>query len=80
MCLAITGIIFTGILAGYVQSTRNTERSEHALAVFGLAVNHPAQTRAARRETLDSTALNQVRQLPSIAWTNPDRPISGADR
>ena len=81
MCVAVTAIIFTGILTGYVHLSRNAERSEsseHSLAVLGLTTKSPNQ--AASRTTQDPPeALNEVLRPPSVAWANSDRPTSATD-
>ena len=77
MCIAVTGIIFIGILVGYVQSTRNAERAEHSVVVFRLVIKQPETTQVARREPLNLAVADEVLQLPTL--TNPDLPVSGAD-
>src|SRR5688572_204606 len=37
MCVATAGVIFAGVLAGYVQSTRRAQYSEHAREALGFA-------------------------------------------
>lgn len=41
MSVAVTAIIFTGILAGYVQAIPDLKRSEHALTVLRSTSNRP---------------------------------------
>jgi hypothetical protein len=41
MCVAISGVIFAGILAGYVQSAQHVERAEPAPAVVGFIISQP---------------------------------------
>ena len=75
MCVVVAGVIFTGILTGYVHSARSAERSERALAVLGLGTEQPAQARAASDE---AAVLNEVLPL-DLAWTFSERPLSSAD-
>ena len=69
MCIAVAGVIFVGIFAGYVQSAHGSERSEQALSVLGLAQADEGNT----------PAVEEARQHATVVLADTDLPISIAD-
>lgn len=58
--LAIGGIMFGGLLAGYLQSARRAEWSAYHLAAHSLAVQYLESVRAARWDTQAVPPVDQV--------------------
>ena len=64
MCVAVAGLTFSGILAGYVQSVSHAGRSEQALATLGFARTQPEQNQSIIGEGQVSPVVIEVTQLP----------------
>lgn len=69
VAVVITGVVFGGILAGYVQSARRIEWSAYSLAAEGLNIQQVEQIRAAKWDT-QTTSTNSVDETSSLALTN----------
>jgi len=69
MCIAVSGMIFAGIFAGYVQSAHGAERSEQSRSVLGLA----------QADEGKSPAAKEAVQHPTVVLADADLSISIAD-
>lgn len=65
--VAIIGIVFGGILAGYIQSSRRAEWSGYSLAAQALAIQQLEQARSAIWD--NSLGKNEVTNLNLIGWS-----------
>jgi len=79
MAIAVMGLIFAGILTSYIQSARRAEWSGYSLAAQALALQQLEQARSAKWDILDTPAVNEIANLPSMTWTNLDLPVSGTN-
>ena len=79
MAIAVTGLIFAGILTSYIQSARRAEWSGYSLAAHALAMQQLEQARSAKWDILNTPVVNEITNLPSMTWTNLDLPISGTN-
>ncbi len=91
--LAVTGLVFAGILTGYVQSARNAEWTGYSLAAQALAVQQIEQGRSAvwdystgstRNELTNLNLLNpqydsSTKTRTGYSWTTLDLPYSGTN-
>ncbi len=67
--VAVTGLVFAGILAGYVQSSRLAEWSGYSLAAQALAVQQIEQARSAVWDYSTGTSRNELTNLNLTGWT-----------
>lgn len=65
--VAVIGVIFAGILAGYIQSARRAEWSGYSLAAEALSIQQLEQARAAVWD--QGTGLNEITNLTLTGWT-----------
>lgn len=91
MSIIIAGLVFGGILTGYIQSGRRAEWSGYSLAVQAYGIQQLEQARAALWDVSSETLVNQITNLNLInwtytggqwrgySWTNIDIPYSGAN-
>ncbi len=89
MSIVIAGMVFGGILTGYVQSARRAEWSGYSLAVQAYGIQQLEQARAAVWDVSSTTVVNEITNLSMIgwaysanawrgySWTNIDIPYSG---
>jgi hypothetical protein len=91
--IAVTGLVFIGILTGYVQSARNAEWSGYSLAAQSLAVQQIEQGRSAIWDYSTGIARNELTNLNLInlqydsstktatgySWATLDLPYSGTN-
>jgi type II secretory pathway pseudopilin PulG len=91
--LAVTGLVFAGILTGYLQSTRRAEWSGYSMAAQALAVQQIEQARSAIWDYSTGTARNELTNLNLInpqynsgtktatgySWATLDLPCSGTN-
>jgi type II secretory pathway pseudopilin PulG len=91
--IAVTGLVFAGILSGYVQSARNAEWTGYSLAAQALAVQQIEQGRSAVWDYSTGTGKNELTNLNLInlqyntgtktatgySWTTLDLPYSGTN-
>lgn len=91
MSIIIAGLVFGGILTGYIQSGRRAEWSGYSLAVQAYGIQQLEQARAAMWDISSEIPVNQITNLNLIgwtyvggqwkgySWTNIDIPYSGAN-
>jgi type II secretory pathway pseudopilin PulG len=89
--LVIAGMVFAGILTGYIQSAKRAEWSGYSLAAQAYGVQQLEQARAAVWDISSTTNVNQLTNLNMIgwafsgntwkgySWTNIDIPYSGSN-
>lgn len=91
--IAVTGLVFAGILSGYVQSARNAEWSGYSLAAQALAVQQIEQGRSAIWDYSTGAGRNELTNLNLInpqydsatktatgySWATLDLPYSGTN-
>jgi prepilin-type N-terminal cleavage/methylation domain-containing protein len=68
--LAIAGVVFGGIILGYVQSGKRAEWTGYSLAAQALSIRQIEQARAAKWDTQSSPPVDQVTNFNFIGWTN----------
>lgn len=93
IAIAVTGLVFAGVLSGYVQSARNAEWTGYSLAAQALAVQQIEQGRSAIWDYSTGTARNELTNLNLInlqynsgtktatgySWATLDLPYSGTN-
>jgi hypothetical protein len=89
MAVAITAIVFSGILLGYVQSANEAEWTGYSAAASALAIQQLEQARTALYDPTQNanqiyglTLLNVSSNngvMTGYTWTNLDVPISGTN-
>jgi type II secretory pathway pseudopilin PulG len=91
MCIAIAGLVFGGILTGYVQSAKRAEWSGLSLAAQAYGIQQLEQARSAVWDVSATPNVNQITNLNMIGWalsgstwkgytwTNIDIPYSGTN-
>lgn len=67
--IGITGVIFGGILTGYIQSGKKAEWSGYSLAAQAYGIQQLEQARAAVWDISSATNVNQITNLNLINWT-----------
>ena len=91
--IAVTGLVFVGVLSGYVQSARNAEWAGYSLAAQALAVQQIEQGRSAVWDYSIGTGKNELTNLNLIdlqydnatktatgySWSTLDLPYSGTN-
>lgn len=70
MSILIAGIIFGGILTGYIQSGKRAEWSGYSLAAQAYGIQQLEQARAALWDVSSTPIINQITNLNMIGWTN----------
>ena len=91
--IMIVGLVFGGILAGYVQSARRAEWTGYSLAAQAYGIQQLEQARSAVWDVSSASTINQITQLNLLnrthsgtypvgqwkghTWTNIDVPYSG---
>lgn len=79
MCLVIMGMLFSGILLGYVSSAKRTEWSGYSLAAQALAIQQLEQARSAKWDVLSVPAVNEITNIPTKTATIMDIPYAGTN-
>lgn len=91
MSILIAGVIFGGILTGYIQSGKRAEWSGYSLAAQAYGIQQLEQARAAVWDISAATNVNEITNLNLIgwafaggqwkgySWTNIDIPYSGTN-
>jgi type II secretory pathway pseudopilin PulG len=91
--IAVTGLVFAGVLNGYVQSARNAEWSGYSLAAQALAVQQIEQGRSAVWDYSTGSGRNELTNLNLVnlqydsttktatgySWSTLDLPYSGTN-
>lgn len=91
--IAVMGLVFVGILAGYIQSARNAEWTGYSLAAQALAIQQIEQARSAvwdfstgngRNELTNLFLLNaqynsSTKTKTGYSWATLDLPYSGTN-
>ena len=89
--LVIAGMVFAGILTGYIQSAKRAEWSGYSLAAQAYGIQQLEQARAAIWDESSTPKVNQLTNLSMIgwafsgntwngySWTNIDIPYSGSN-
>lgn len=75
--IMITGLVFAGILTGYVTSARRTEWSGFSLAAEGLNIQQLEQVRAAAWDTQGGSYKDETTNLNLKSWTYANGKWSG---
>lgn len=68
VALMITGVVFAGIIAGYVQSARRVEWNAYSLAAEGLNIQQVEQIRAAKWDTQSVSNVDETSMLALTNW------------
>ena len=93
IALAVTGLVFAGVLTGYVQSARRAEWTGYSLAAQALANQQIEQGRSAVWDFSSGTGRNELTNLNLInpqynsstktrtgySWSTLDLPYSGTN-
>jgi len=91
MSIFIAGLVFGGILTGYIQSGKRAEWSGYSLAAQAYGIQQLEQARAAVWDVSAAIPVNQITNLSMIgwtftgntwrghSWTNIDIPYSGTN-
>ncbi len=91
ICIVIAGLVFGGILTGYIQSAKKAEWSGYSLAAQAYGIQQLEQARAAVWDISSTTNVNQITNLNmtgwaysanawrGYSWTNIDIPYSGTN-
>jgi prepilin-type N-terminal cleavage/methylation domain-containing protein len=79
IALAISVMVFSGIIAGYVQSSRRAEWTGYSLAAQALSIQQLEQARAAKWDVLSVPAVDEITNLPLVNWSILDLPVSGSN-
>lgn len=66
--VAVTALIFGGIITAYVQSAYKAEWSGYSLAAQALAIQQLEQARAAKWDTQDTPVVNEITNLNLLSW------------
>jgi type II secretory pathway pseudopilin PulG len=79
--IAVTGLVFTGILTGYVQSARRAEWSGYSLAAQALAIQQLEQGRSAVWDFSTGNTRNNsgTKTATGYSWGILDLPYSGTN-
>jgi type II secretory pathway pseudopilin PulG len=91
--IAVTGLVFAGILTGYIQSTRRAEWTGYSLAAQALAIQQIEQARSAVWDYSTGTGRNELTNLnltnpqynsttkktTGYSWATLDLPCSGTN-
>ena len=77
--LAIAGLMFSGIITAYVQSSYRAEWSGYSLAAQALAIQQLEQTRAAAWDVNTQPVRNEITNVPTITASLLDIPVSGTN-
>ena len=75
--IAVMGLVFVGILAGYIQSARNAEWTGYSLAAQAFAIQQIEQARSA---VWDFSTGNGRNELTNLNLLNPQVTNSGKTR
>src|SRR5579872_5917716 len=79
ICIAIMALVFSGVLTGYVQSSKRAEWSGYCLAAQALGVRVMEQFRAASWDTQSIPPVDQTTNVPTLTAATLDVPISGTN-
>lgn len=79
MCCVIMGMLFSGILMGYVTAARRTEWSGYSLAAQALAIQQLEQARSAKWDVISVPSVNEITNIARMTWANMDIPYSGSN-
>ena len=79
MCCVIMGMLFSGILMGYVTAARRTEWSGYSLAAQALAIQQLEQARSAKWDVISIPSINEITNIPRLTWSKMDIPYSGTN-
>jgi type II secretory pathway pseudopilin PulG len=66
--VAVTALLFGGIITGYVQSAYKAEWTGYSLAAQALAIQQLEQARAAKWDTQDTPIVTEITNLNLISW------------
>lgn len=89
--IVIAGMVFGGILTGYIQSAKRAEWSGYSLAAQAYGIQQLEQARSATWDISSTPNVNQLTNLTMIGWafsgnawkgytwTNIDIPYSGSN-
>lgn len=77
--LAIAGLMFSGIITAYVQSSYRAEWSGYSLAAQALAIQQLEQARAAAWDVNTQPVRNEITNVPTITASLLDIPVSGTN-
>lgn len=89
--IVIAGMVFGGILTGYIQSAKRAEWSGYSLAAQAYGIQQLEQARSATWDVSSTPYVNQLTNLTMIGWafsgnawsgytwTNIDIPYSGSN-
>jgi type II secretory pathway pseudopilin PulG len=79
IAIAIAALVFGGIIAGYVQTTRRAEWTGYSLAAQGLVIQQLEQARAAKWDVLSVPVVDELTNLPTLTRSVLDLPVSGTN-
>ena len=77
--MMITGIMVTGVVAGYTQCMRQAEWSAYSLAAQSLAMQPIEQARGAKWDPYANPPVDQVTNIATLVTNILDIPISGTN-
>ena len=66
--VAISALLFGGIITAYIQSAYKAEWSGYSLAAQALAIQQLEQARAAKWDTQDTPVVTEITNLNLISW------------
>ena len=80
LSIAIIGIVMSGVIAGFIQSSRTAEWSAYSLAAQSLAIQRLEQARAAKWDPMGAPSVDLLVQSNFPTLTEIlDIPVSGTN-
>jgi type II secretory pathway pseudopilin PulG len=79
IAIAIAALVFGGIIAGYVQTTRRAEWTGYSLAAQGLVIEDLEKARSAKWDVLSVPVVDEFTNLPTLTRSVLDLPVSGTN-
>ena len=79
MAVAITTVVFGGIVTSYIQSGRRAEWSGYSLAAHALAIQQLEQARSAKWDVQSTPVVDEITNIARVTSAILDLPISGTN-
>ena len=79
MAIAITAVLFGGIITGYIQASRRAEWSGYSLAAQALATQQLEQARSAKWDVSSIPAVDELTNIPPVTSAVLDLPVMGTN-
>jgi type II secretory pathway pseudopilin PulG len=79
LAVAITALVFGGIVTSYVNTSRRAEWSGYSLAAQALAMQQLEQARSAKWDVLSTPVVDELTNIAPVSSAILDLPISGTN-